>query len=286
MARILRNHLALKINFLSPQICANTAPMPRYALKIEYDGTGFCGWQRQKDAPSIQGSIEAALAKLEPDVGSITGAGRTDTGVHATAQVANVDMAKDWDPFRLSEALNFHLRPARIAIRDCAIVAPDFSARFDALHRTYRFRILSRRAPETHLMNQVWRVGYDLDVKAMQEAAAHLMGKHDFTTFRSTDCQAQSPIKTLERMDIAALETPYGTEIEFLVGARSFLHNQVRSFVGTLERVGSGNWTPQDVLEALNARDRTACGPVCPPQGLYLIDVIYPQNPFGSPKAA
>lgn len=255
--------------------------MPRYALKIEYDGTGFAGWQRQKNVPSIQGAVEAALAKLEPKLESITAAGRTDAGVHATGQVAHVDLPRDWDPFRLSEALNFHLRPDPIAITDCAQTGPDFSARFDALYRTYRFRLLCRRAPETHLKNFVWRVGHPLDAAAMQEGANMLLGQHDFTTFRSTECQAKSPVKTLDQLDVTQADTAHGREITFTVGARSFLHNQVRSFVGTLERVGAGSWTPQDVKAALDAKDRAACGPVCPPQGLYLVDVRYPQNPFG-----
>ncbi len=268
------------------QFWANTRFMPRYALKIEYDGTGFCGWQRQKDAPSVQGTVETALGKLEEGLEGVTAAGRTDTGVHALAQVAHVDMAREWDPFRLSEALNYHLKPNRIAVTGCAATAPDFSARFDATYRQYLFRLLVRRAPETHLRNLVWRVGHKLDVAAMAEAAQHLMGKHDFTTFRSTDCQAKSPIKTLKRLDVTQTETPYGTEISFVVGARSFLHNQVRSFVGTLERVGAGNWSPDQVRAALEAKDRAACGPVSPPQGLYLSQVDYPQNPFGSQNGA
>jgi len=203
--------------------------MPRYALKIEYDGTGFAGWQRQKNVPSVQGAVEAALGKLETGLDSITAAGRTDAGVHATGQVAHVDLPRDWDPFRLSEALNFHLRPHPIAITACAQTAPDFSARFTALYRTYRFRLLCRRAPETHLKNLVWRVGLPLDVNAMQEGAHHLLGEHDFTTFRSSECQAKSPIKTLDQLDVTQTDTLHGPEITFTVGARSFLHNQLAS---------------------------------------------------------
>jgi tRNA pseudouridine38-40 synthase len=254
--------------------------MPRYALKIEYHGAPFVGWQRQVDLSSVQGAIETALAKLEPGPHTIAAAGRTDAGVHALAQVAHCDLAGDWTPFRLSEALNYHLKPQPVAITACAAVADDFHARFSALERQYLFRILSRRAPATHQDGLVWQVKQKLDVDAMQEAADLLVGRHDFTTFRSTICQAESPVKTLNRLDVRAVDTPGGQEVHFDVRARSFLHNQVRSFVGTLERVGAGSWSPQDVAKALAARDRAACGPVCPPQGLYLAHVSYPQDPF------
>ena len=254
--------------------------MPRYALKIEYHGAPFAGWQRQKDQPSVQGAIEAALARIAPGPHTIAAAGRTDAGVHAIGQVAHCDLEQDWDPFRLSEALNYHLKPAPVAITACAPVADDWHARFSARQRQYLFRILSRRAPATHQAGLVWQVKQPLDVAAMNAAAAHLIGRHDFTTFRSTICQAESPVKTLDRLDIAEVETPYGPEIHFDVRARSFLHNQVRSFVGTLERVGAGSWAPEDVAQALAARDRAACGPVCPPQGLYLRSVSYDVPPF------
>lgn len=254
--------------------------MPRYALKIEYHGAPFAGWQRQKDQPSVQGAIEAALARIAPGPHTIAAAGRTDAGVHAIGQVAHCDLEQDWDPFRLSEALNYHLKPAPVAITACAPVADDWHARFSARQRQYLFRILSRRAPATHQAGLVWQVKQPLDVAAMNAAAAHLIGRHDFTTFRSTICQAESPVKTLDRLDIAEVETPYGPEIHFDVRARSFLHNQVRSFVGTLERVGAGSWAPEDVAQALAARDRAACGPVCPPQGLYLRSVSYDAPPF------
>ncbi|MCV6584872.1 MAG: tRNA pseudouridine(38-40) synthase TruA [Marinibacterium sp.] len=254
--------------------------MPRYALKVEYQGAPFAGWQRQKDQPSVQGAIEAALARLEPGPHTIAAAGRTDAGVHALGQVAQCDMRKTWDPFRLSEALNHHLKPAPVAIIGAAAVADDWHARFSALERRYLFRLLTRRAPATHDAGQVWRVGHPLDVDAMQEAANLLLGKHDFTTFRSSICQAASPVKTLDELRIERVEGLSGPEIHFHVRARSFLHNQVRSFVGTLERVGAGSWTPQDVGDALSARDRAACGPVCPPQGLYLAAVKYPTDPF------
>ncbi|MBY5931806.1 tRNA pseudouridine(38-40) synthase TruA [Tateyamaria omphalii] len=256
--------------------------MPRYALKVEYHGGPFAGWQRQADQPSVQGAIEAALAKLEPRAHTIAAAGRTDAGVHGLAQVAHCDMEKEWGPFRLSEALNHHLKPNPIAILDCARVADDWHARFSALERRYLFRILMRRAPATHLKGLVWRVNNALDVDAMQAGANHLIGRHDFTTFRSSICQADSPLKTLDRLDVTRVEGPHGQEVHFDVRARSFLHNQVRSFVGTLERVGAGAWTPEDVKTALEACDRAACGPVCPPDGLYLAGVGYPENPFGA----
>jgi len=254
--------------------------MPRFALKIESHGAPFVGCQRQVDLPSVQGAIEAALAKLEPRDHTIAAAGRTDAGVHALAQVAHCDMTGDWQAFRLSEALNYHLKPQPVAITACVAVEEDFHARFSALERRYLFRILSRRAPATHQEGLVWQVKHDLDETAMQAAADILVGKHDFTTFRSTICQADSPVKTLDHLKVSRIETPGGTEFHFDVRARSFLHNQVRSFVGTLERVGAGSWTPQDVQAALEARDRAACGPVCPPQGLYLAHVSYPVDPF------
>ncbi len=254
--------------------------MPRYALKVEYHGAPFAGWQRQADQPSVQAAIEDALARLEPRAHTIAAAGRTDAGVHALAQVAHCDMEKDWDPYRLSEALNYHLKPQPVAIRACAHVPDDWHARFSAHERRYLFRLLTRRAPATHLKGLVWRVSHDLDATAMQEAASHLLGQHDFTTFRASICQADSPVKTLDRLDVQRIETPYGPEIQFDVRARSFLHNQVRSFVGTLERVGAGAWHPADVAKALASRDRAACGPVCPPHGLYLAGVGYQDDPF------
>ncbi|MQY42220.1 tRNA pseudouridine(38-40) synthase TruA [Epibacterium sp. SM1969] len=254
--------------------------MPRYALKVEYHGAPFAGWQRQKDQPSVQGAIEDALARLEPRDHTIAAAGRTDTGVHGLGQVAHCDMVKDWAPFRLSEALNFHLKPLPVAIVDCAQVDEDWHARFSAIERQYLFRILMRRAPATHDAGQVWQINHQLDVDAMQEAANHLLGLHDFTTFRSSICQAQSPVKTLDELRIEAVDGFSGPEIHFHVRARSFLHNQVRSFVGTLERVGAGAWTPEDVRTALQSCDRAACGPVCPGHGLYLARVGYPEPVF------
>lgn len=254
--------------------------MPRIALKVEYHGKPFAGWQRQADQPSVQGAIEAALAKLEPRQHTIAAAGRTDAGVHGLAQVAHCDMDKDWSPFRLSEALNHHLKPLPVAIVDAARVDDDWHARFSAVERRYLFRILMRRAPATHLDGLVWRVNQPLDAQAMQAGADHLIGHHDFTTFRSSICQSASPVKTLDELRVEEVETLWGLEIHFHVRARSFLHNQVRSFVGTLERVGAGAWSPEDVRTALKATSRAACGPVCPPQGLYLAGVGYPDNPF------
>lgn len=254
--------------------------MPRYALKVEYDGAPFAGWQRQADQPSVQGAIEAALARLEPGAHTIAAAGRTDAGVHARGQVCHCDLSKDWSPFRLSEALNYHLKPLPVAIVDAAVVAGDWHARFSATERRYLFRLVSRRAPLTLEAGQVWQVKHDLDLAPMQDAARYLIGLHDFTTFRSTMCQAASPVKTLDALDITQVKTDWGMEYQFRLRARSFLHNQVRSFVGTLERVGSGAWNPADVRDALEARDRAACGPVSPPQGLYLTGVGYPDDPF------
>lgn len=228
----------------------------------------------------MQGAIETALARLEPGPHTIAAAGRTDAGVHGLAQVAHCDLEKDWDPFRLSEALNHHLKPAPVAILDAARVSDDWHARFSAVERQYFFRILLRRAPATHDHGLVWRIGHDLDVAAMQAGANFLIGRHDFTTFRSSICQAASPVKTLDTLQVQAAESRSGPEVHFHVRARSFLHNQVRSFVGTLERVGAGAWQPGDVQSALMARDRAACGPVCPPQGLYLAGVSYDNDPF------
>ena len=255
--------------------------MPRYALKIEYDGGPFAGWQRQADLPSVQGAIETALARLEPGPHTIAAAGRTDTGVHATGQVAHCDLGKEWDPFRLAGALNAHLRPAPVAVVAVARVPETFHARFSALERRYLFRLLARRAPEVHDRGRVWRVPHALDAEAMREGAAHLLGRHDFTTFRAAGCQAASPVKTLDELSLEVVGDGNGVEYRFRLRARSFLHNQVRSIVGTLERVGAGAWAPDEVRRALEARDRAACGPVCPPQGLYLTGVTYPEDPFG-----
>lgn len=250
--------------------------MPRFAFRLEYHGGPFRGWQRQAEGATVQAALESALARLNPEPVTVTGAGRTDTGVHATGQVAHADLARDWDPFRLAEALNAHLRPAPVAVTACAQVSDDFHARFSAIGRAYTFRILTRRAPPVLEAGLVWHVRHPLDADAMRQGAAHLVGRHDFTTFRASLCQALSPIKTL---DTIAVEQA-GDEIRLHFAARSFLHNQVRSMTGTLERVGAGAWPPERVAQALAARDRAACGPVAPPEGLCLTAVRYPADPF------
>jgi len=255
--------------------------MPRYALMIEYDGGPFQGWQRQSESqPSVQGALETAFGRLHPGPHVVAGAGRTDAGVHATGQVAHVDLPRDWVPLRLAGAINAHLRPWPVAVLTCAHVADDFHARFSARERRYLFRLLARRAPPVLDRGKVWQVPNPLDLGAMQAAAAHLIGKHDFTTFRSSLCQAASPVKTLDEIVIAEAAVPGGIEYRFSLRARSFLHNQVRSIVGSLERVGAGKWQPSQMKVALDARSRIACGPVCPPQGLYLTGVGYPDDPF------
>jgi tRNA pseudouridine38-40 synthase len=254
--------------------------MPRYALKIEYDGRPFVGWQWQESHPSVQAAVEAAVARIAPEAPPVTGAGRTDAGVHATGQVAHVDLAREWDPFRLCGALNAHLRPDPVAVVAAAKVAERFHARFDAVERAYLFRLVARRAPLVHDRGLAWRVGHRLDLDAMRRGAAALIGRHDFTTFRSSICQARSPIRTLDALEIEEAPAAAGQEYRFRLRARSFLHNQVRGIVGTLERVGAGAWAPERVGEALAARERAACGPVCPPDGLYLVAVRYGSDPF------
>jgi tRNA pseudouridine38-40 synthase len=257
--------------------------MPRYALRIEYDGSAFSGWQRQAGQVSVQGALEAALAALDPGPNGVAAAGRTDAGVHAWGQVAHCDLARSWAPDRLAAALNAHLRPHPAAVTAAAEVAPDFHARFSALGRAYLYRIVVRRAPLTWGAGLAWQLGRAMDVAAMREAAALLVGRHDFTTFRSAQCQADSPVRTLDRLDVTEAEGAEGREIRVHAAARSFLHNQVRSLVGTLERVGAGAWPPARVGEALAARDRSACGPVAPPHGLYLAAVRYDPDPFAAP---
>ncbi|MEM7544115.1 MAG: tRNA pseudouridine(38-40) synthase TruA [Pseudomonadota bacterium] len=245
--------------------------MPRWKLTIEYHGAPFAGWQRQADQPSVQGRIEAAVLALTGDDAVVQGAGRTDAGVHALGQVAHVDLAREWEAFRLREALNHHLRPEPVAILAVEPVHDDFHARFDAVERSYVYHIVNRRPPLTIDKGTAWRVQGDLDIAAMQEGADHLIGHHDFTTFRSSICQAKSPVKTVDEIRVER----HGDRVAIHVRARSFLHNQVRSFVGTLERVGMGAWTPDQVAEALGAKARAACGPVAPPDGLYLASVRY-----------
>ncbi len=262
------------------------ATMPRYALLIEYDGTPFAGWQRQAGQPSVQQALEEALRRLEPDMLATAAAGRTDAGVHALGQVAHADLAREWEPSRLREAVNHHLRPAPVAVLAAARVDEGFHARFSARGRRYLFRLLARRAPPALERHRVWHLRHPLDLAAMRAGAAHLLGRHDFTTFRAALCQAKSPVKTLDRLEIEEILLPQGSEFRFRLAARSFLHNQVRSIVGTLERVGAGAWAPEDVKAALAARDRAACGPVCPPSGLYLEGVDYAGDPFTPPRGS
>ena len=245
--------------------------MPRYKLTIEYDGTPFVGWQVQDNGVSVQGVLADAVLAFAGERAVIGGAGRTDAGVHALGQVAHIDLAKDWPPDTVRDALNAHLRPHPIAVLLAERVADDFDARFSAIKRHYRYRILNRRADLALEAQRAWRVPRPLDAAAMHEAAQRLVGRHDFTTFRSTECQATSPVKTLDRLDVAR----DGDEVRVTAIARSFLHNQVRSMVGSLVHVGEGKWSADDLASALAARDRTACGQVAPPQGLYLVRVEY-----------
>ncbi len=249
--------------------------MPRYKLTLEYDGAPFVGWQRQDNGASVQGALERALAALDPAAPQASGAGRTDAGVHALGQVAHADLAAEWDPFRLCGALNHHLRPDPVAVLRAEPVPPSFHARFDAIERRYLYRIRDRRAPLTLLAGRVWRVSGDLDASAMGRAAATLVGLRDFTTYRAAQCQALSPLKTLDALEVARVAGECGAEVQVRARARSFLHNQVRSLVGTLVQVGLGRWPEARPLAALEARDRAACGPVAPPDGLYLEAVRY-----------
>ena len=245
--------------------------MPRYKLTIEYDGAPFAGWQIQPEGLTVQGVLTAAVEALSGEKTMVQGAGRTDAGVHARGQVAHVDLAKAWDADTVRDALNAHLRPHPVAVLTAARVADDFNARTSALKRHYLYRVINRRADLTLDLGHAWRVPRPLDTAAMHAAAQALVGKHDFTTFRSTECQAASPVKTLQQLDV----TRDGDEIAVIASARSFLHSQVRSMVGSLVAVGEGKWSAGDLAAALAARDRTACGQVAPPDGLYLMRVDY-----------
>ncbi|MGF6862603.1 tRNA pseudouridine38-40 synthase [Rhodobacteraceae bacterium MBR-64] len=260
--------------------------MPRYAFKLEYDGGPFCGWQRQAAQPSVQETLERALARIDPAAPIAYAAGRTDTGVHAAGQVAHADLSRVWEAQRLRAAINHHLRPHPVAVVAVAPVDEDFHARFSAVGRSYLFRVVTRQAPLTHDRGQVWHLRHALAIEPMQQGARHLIGHHDFTTFRASQCQALSPVKTLDEVVITTHPYPHGQEFRFFLRSRSFLHNQVRSIVGTLERVGAGAWAPEDVGRALAMRDRAACGPVAPPQGLSLVAVRYPSDPFAGAGAA
>jgi tRNA pseudouridine38-40 synthase len=245
--------------------------MPRYRVTIEYDGTPFVGWQRQPTGRSVQQAIEDALPKFTRETPKVTAAGRTDAGVHAAGQVVHFDLARAFPAAKLCDALNWHLQPDPIAALAAAQVPDDFHARLSATARLYRYRILVRRARPVLVANRVWHVGRALDVAAMAAAARHLVGRHDFTSFRAALCQARSPVKTLDRLDVDAA----GDEVHVVAEARSFLHHQVRNMVGTLERVGQGKWAPDDVAAALAAHDRSAAGPTAPPEGLCLMAVGY-----------
>jgi tRNA pseudouridine38-40 synthase len=245
--------------------------MPRYKLLIEYDGAPFVGWQMQASGLSVQGALEAALATFCGERVSVRGAGRTDAGVHALGQVAHVDLTSDWDTDTVRDALNAHLRPHPVAVLAAERVPDTFDARFSAIKRHYRYRILNRRADLTVERGRVWRVPRPLDHQSMHAAAQRLVGKHDFTTFRDSECQAKSPIKTLDQLDVART----GDEVTVSTSARSFLHSQVRSMVGALVAVGDGRWSADDLAAVLATRDRTACATVAPPEGLYLLRVDY-----------
>jgi tRNA pseudouridine38-40 synthase len=245
--------------------------MPRYKLTIEYDGTPFVGWQAQDSGLSVQRVITEAVAAFAGEDIAVGGAGRTDAGVHALGQVAHVDLAKDWDADTVRDATNFHLRPHPVAVLAAEKVDATFDARFSAIRRHYLYRIANRRADLTLEQNRAWRVPRPLDAAAMHAAAQRLVGRHDFTTFRAAECQAQSPVKTLDRLDVSR----HGDEVRIAATARSFLHHQVRSMVGSLVHVGEGKWTADDVAAALAARDRARCGQVAPPHGLYLVRVEY-----------
>ena len=245
--------------------------MARYRLAIEYDGTAFVGWQRQANGPSIQEAIEDAIERLSGETATLTGAGRTDAGVHALGQVAHVDLERELEPEKLMHAINFHLRPRPIVVLTAALAAAEFHARFSATARRYLYRIVNRPAPATLERGRAWHVPARLNARAMHRAARTLIGRHDFTTFRAKACQAESPVKTLDQLRV----TRRGTEIRVEATARSFLHRQVRNMVGTLKLVGEGKWTEDDVATALAARDRGGGGPTAPAGGLYLIEVLY-----------
>jgi tRNA pseudouridine38-40 synthase len=243
----------------------------RFRLTLEYDGTPFVGWQRQDNGPSVQGALEAAIEKLSGERVTVTGAGRTDAGVHALGQVAHFDLEKEFGGDKLRDALNHYMRPDPVAVLEAQKTSADFHARFSATARHYLFRILNRRAQPALERGRVWHVAMPLDAEVMHRAAQALLGRHDFTTFRAAECQAASPVKTLDRLDVSRR----ADEIHIEASARSFLHHQIRSFAGTLKLVGEGKWTPRDVADALAARDRSRCGPVSPPDGLYLVKVDY-----------
>lgn len=248
--------------------------MPRYKLILEYDGGPYIGWQKQDNQKSVQGELETAIHKFCGNETDVVGAGRTDTGVHATAQVAHADLPKAYDPFQIVQGVNFHLfadEKNRISVLAAEEAAADFHARFSAKNRHYLYHIVNRRQRLALDSGRAWQVAEPLDIAAMQEAAKHLLGTHDFSTFRDTRCQAKSPQKTLDAFDLRQ----NGENIIVTASARSFLHHQVRIMVGTLALVGKGKWQPDDVKRALDAKDRKEGGPTAPPDGLYLVGVDY-----------
>lgn len=245
--------------------------MPRYKVTIEYDGSDFVGWQIQPDNKSVQGELQRALFAMSGETYTPTGAGRTDAGVHAYAQVAHIELSKDWEANKIRDALNYHLKPNLISILKCEQVDDEFDARFSALQRHYLYRIINRKARLALDSSKAWHIPHQLDATAMHRAAQVLLGQHDFTTFRSVHCQAKSPLKTLDHLQVMRA----GEEIRIETSARSFMHNQVRSMVGSLKLVGEGKWTADDLSAALKAKDRSACGPVSPACGLYFVGVDY-----------
>ena len=246
--------------------------MTRWRLTIEFDGTPFMGWQRQDHGPSVQQALEEALEHMVHEKVTFTAAGRTDAGVHALAMTAHVDVGRSLTPHRLREGLNALLRPQPISVLDVEEAPDDWHARFSCTGRRYLYRILNRRAPPALDGGKVWHVAVPLDVEAMRTGAAKLVGRHDFTTFRSVHCQSDSPVKTLDRLDVNRV----GNEVRIEADARSFLHHQVRSMVGCLGLVGRGQWSPDDIAQALEARDRAALGLNAPPHGLYFVEAVYP----------
>ena len=249
--------------------------MPRYKLTIEYDGSGLVGWQRQANGLSVQEALETAIHRFCGEAVTVHGAGRTDAGVHALAQTAHVDLARAAAaPQALRSAVNHYLRPNAISVLAAERVGDEFDARLSALGRVYLYRILNRRAPPALERSRVWQVAPPLDVEAMRAGAHHLVGHHDFSTFRDSLCQARSPLKTLDALEVVRA----GDEIHLRAHARSFLHHQVRNMAGTLKLVGLGRWHPEDVARALAARDRRAGGPTAPPEGLYLVEIRYPSR--------
>ncbi len=248
--------------------------MTRWKLCLEYDGGGFVGWQRQDNGPSVQQALEAAILRFAGERVDVVGAGRTDSGVHATGQVAHFDLAKPAAADTVRDALNHHLRPQPVAVIAAEAVADDFHARFSATERAYLYRIANRRPPPVLDRGRVWWVPIPLDAGAMAEGARHLVGHHDFTSFRASECQAASPLKTLDVLTVRR----NGEDIRLEVRARSFLHHQVRNIAGTLKLVGEGKWRPEDVAHALAARDRRRAGPTAPAQGLYLTEVVYDER--------